>query len=295
MRLVVDTSILVSALLVETSLPAHLVVLWRAGRFDLVTAAAQLDELRRVTRYPKLRERLTPTLVGRLVNELRWVAIVAPSLPRVTVCEDPYDNYLLGMAMAGAADFLVTGDKRDLLGLKLHCRDGSAPGPAPGRALGGREDEPRLNGGFRLGSGRIRHGASPSGEGRPDQPRRAAMSKAAFFALLGAVTLSTGAAPAAERATVEPTAPSFVRELGAARTATVGGTVVEVRGRRFVLADAENGRIRVEAKHLRLDGLVAGQMITVTGRLDGDELEAAHAVREDGSVAPPGQKLASDG
>lgn len=120
MRLVIDTNILVSALLVERSLPAHLIVLWRAGRFDLVTAAAQLDEVRRVTRYPKLRERLAPPLAGRLVNELRRVAIVVSDLPRVTVCEDPYDNYLLAMAAAGSADFLVTGDKRDLLGLKLH-------------------------------------------------------------------------------------------------------------------------------------------------------------------------------
>ena len=29
-------------------------------------------------------------------------------------------NYLLAIAEAGAADFLVTGDKRDLLGLKVH-------------------------------------------------------------------------------------------------------------------------------------------------------------------------------
>lgn len=120
MRLVVDTNILVSALLVEGSLPAHLVALWRAGRFDLVTAAEQLDELRRVSRYPKLRERLAPPLAGRLVNELRRVATVVPSLPRVAVCADPYDNYLLAMATAGAADFLVTGDKRDLLGLERH-------------------------------------------------------------------------------------------------------------------------------------------------------------------------------
>jgi predicted nucleic acid-binding protein len=39
MRLVVDTNILVSALLVGTSLPAHLIVLWRDGHFDLLTAA----------------------------------------------------------------------------------------------------------------------------------------------------------------------------------------------------------------------------------------------------------------
>lgn len=73
----------------------------------------------RVTRYPRIRERLPPALAGRLINQLRDLAIVVEKLPTVTVCADPYDNYLLGMAAAGAADFLVTGDKRDLLGLRL--------------------------------------------------------------------------------------------------------------------------------------------------------------------------------
>ena len=120
MRLVVDTNILISALLVEASLSAHLIVLWRQGRFDLLTSAEQLDELMRVTRYPRIRERLAPALAGRLINELRDIAVVLKNLPTVSVCQDPYDDYLLAMAVAGAADFLVTGDKRDLLGLKLH-------------------------------------------------------------------------------------------------------------------------------------------------------------------------------
>lgn len=120
MRLVIDTNVLVSALLVGTSLPAHLVVLWREGVFDLLTSAEQLDELMRVTRYPKIRERLTPALAGRLVNELRETAIVVKDLPTVTLCADPEDNYLLAMAATGAADFLVTGDKHDLLGLRLY-------------------------------------------------------------------------------------------------------------------------------------------------------------------------------
>ncbi len=120
MRLVIDTNILISALLAASSLPAHLIVLWREGRFDLLTSAEQLDELMRVTRYPKIRERLAPALAGRLINELRDIAIVVSNLPVVTVCTDPYDNYLLAMAVVGSADFLVTGDKRDLLGLKLY-------------------------------------------------------------------------------------------------------------------------------------------------------------------------------
>ena len=121
MRLVVDTNILVSALLSATSLPARIILLWRAGRFDLLTAAEQLDEFARVTRYPKIRERLIPAVAGRLVNDLRALAVVVSSLPAVDVSPDPDDNYLLAIAIAGAADFLVSGDKRDLLGLGTHA------------------------------------------------------------------------------------------------------------------------------------------------------------------------------
>jgi hypothetical protein len=116
-RVVVDTNVLVSALLSDKSPPAQIVTLWREGRFALLTSAEQLDELARVTRYPKIRERLAPALAGRLVNELRDVAVMVADLPHVTACADPYDNYLLAMIVAGGAGHLVTGDKRDLLSM----------------------------------------------------------------------------------------------------------------------------------------------------------------------------------
>jgi putative PIN family toxin of toxin-antitoxin system len=119
-RLVADTNVLISALLAETSLPAHLVTLWRNGRFELLTAAEQLDELRRVTRYPKIRERLPPALAGRLINELRDLATVVADLPAVTISPDPFDDFLLAIASVGRADFLVTGDKSGLLALQRH-------------------------------------------------------------------------------------------------------------------------------------------------------------------------------
>jgi hypothetical protein len=119
-RLVIDTNILISALLAEKSLPAHLVGLWRDGRFDLLTSAEQLDELMRVTRYPRIHERLAPALAGRLINELRDVAIVVRDFPIVSASSDPDDNYLLAMSVAGSADYLVTGDKRHLLAIKLY-------------------------------------------------------------------------------------------------------------------------------------------------------------------------------
>jgi uncharacterized protein len=120
LRLVIDTNILVSALLAETSLPAELLLHWRRGRFDLLTSGVQLDELARVTRYPKIRERLPPSLAGRLVNDLRQLAILVDRLPRLRVADDPDDDHLLALIVAGRADFLVTGDKRDLLHLERY-------------------------------------------------------------------------------------------------------------------------------------------------------------------------------
>ena len=120
MRVVLDTNVLISALLVEDSPPAQLITHWRQGRFALLTAAPQLDELMRVTRYPKIRARLKPALAGRLINELREIAVVVEALPEVDVSPDPYDNYLLSIASGGEADYLVTGDKPDLLALGSH-------------------------------------------------------------------------------------------------------------------------------------------------------------------------------
>jgi putative PIN family toxin of toxin-antitoxin system len=52
MRVVVDTNVFASALLSERSPPGDLVRMWREDRFTLLTAAPQLEELNRVTRYP---------------------------------------------------------------------------------------------------------------------------------------------------------------------------------------------------------------------------------------------------
>jgi len=113
MRVVLDTNVLVSALLIETSLPAQLLTQWRRGRFDLLTADLQLEELMRVTRSARLKQ----SLAGRLINHLRELAVLIENLPPVEVSPDPDDNYLLSTAFGGAADYLVTGDKPYLLAL----------------------------------------------------------------------------------------------------------------------------------------------------------------------------------
>jgi putative PIN family toxin of toxin-antitoxin system len=120
MRVVLDTNILVSALLAETGLPASIYRSWRKGNFTLLTCAEQLTELRATLRKQTLAARIKPNKAGRLVNELKEFAEVVGSLPRVKRSPDPTDDFLLALSEAGRADYLVTGDKSGLLTLALH-------------------------------------------------------------------------------------------------------------------------------------------------------------------------------
>jgi putative PIN family toxin of toxin-antitoxin system len=91
---------------------------WRKKAFELISSEWQLEELRRVSRDPKLRNYLKPAEVGTLVNGLGRRAAVLQELPKLDLSPDPDDNPILATAVAGLADYLVTGDKRDLLSLE---------------------------------------------------------------------------------------------------------------------------------------------------------------------------------
>jgi uncharacterized protein len=115
MRVVLDSNLIIGALINGTGIPAGVLEAWRRGRFALVLSEEQIEELRRVTRYERLRPLITAAAAGVLLNELRAHAVMLSDLPHVDCSPDPADNFLLAMAQAGEADALVTGDKHDLL------------------------------------------------------------------------------------------------------------------------------------------------------------------------------------
>jgi uncharacterized protein len=120
MRVVLDTNILVSALLVQTGNPAAIYRAWQEGVFTLLICAEQIDELRAALHKPRIAERIKPYRAGRLVNELKELAESIGSLPRVERSADPTDDFLLALAEAGEADYLVTGGRSGLLALSRH-------------------------------------------------------------------------------------------------------------------------------------------------------------------------------
>ena len=114
MRVVLDTIVLLSALISPHGAPDTIYRAWRAARFELVTSVAQLDELRRVSRYSKLKAMLPPHRIGTMVNNMQRAIVLEtlPDLPDSVELSDPHDSFLLAMVQAGEADWLVTGDQR---------------------------------------------------------------------------------------------------------------------------------------------------------------------------------------
>jgi putative PIN family toxin of toxin-antitoxin system len=111
LRAVLDTNLFLSALLSARGAPAVAVEAWRAGRFELVTSREQIAELKRAVRYEKLRRLISRAALGRLVNGLHTAEILLVRLRYAGGSPDPDDDYLLAMAAAADADYLVTGDR----------------------------------------------------------------------------------------------------------------------------------------------------------------------------------------
>lgn len=122
MRVVVDTNVVVSALLFRAGWLAWLREAWQARRVVPVVTRETVEELLRVLEYPKLR--LTAEERQELLADYLPFVEVAPALKRrvgLPACRDPDDRKFLHAAATGHADALVTGDA-DLLELAGQTR-----------------------------------------------------------------------------------------------------------------------------------------------------------------------------
>jgi putative PIN family toxin of toxin-antitoxin system len=114
MRVILDTNVLLGALISARGAAQTIYLAWRASRFALVTSTVQLDELRRVSQYPKIKAIVPAHRIGTMVNNL-LNAVVLDSLsamPEGSQLNDPNDEFLLSMALASQADFLITADRK---------------------------------------------------------------------------------------------------------------------------------------------------------------------------------------
>lgn len=114
-RVVLDTNVVLSALVFGGGWRARVREGWQGGRFVPLASTATALELVRALAYPKFR--LGAAEQEQLLGDyLPWVQVVHihDPLPVVPICRDPLDAPFLHLAIAGKAQALVSGD-RDLL------------------------------------------------------------------------------------------------------------------------------------------------------------------------------------
>jgi len=117
-RAVLDTNVVVSALVFRAGRLGWLRRAWIDGSVTPLVSRPTVEELIRALAYPKFQ--LEPGEVDTLLSEyLPYVETIDASVvgaAEVPGCRDPHDRAFLALAAGGGADLLGSGD-RDLLGL----------------------------------------------------------------------------------------------------------------------------------------------------------------------------------
>lgn len=116
-RVVLDTNILIGALITRDTPPDVLYRAWLRGAFEVVTSRAQLAELAEVLARPRLQRYIDPDEAAIVVEHLETRATVLRDVSPVNLSNDPADNEILAAAVAGRVDLIVSGDRRHVLSL----------------------------------------------------------------------------------------------------------------------------------------------------------------------------------
>jgi predicted nucleic acid-binding protein len=80
MRVVLDTNILVSALIAPAGYPAAIYNAWEYDKFTLLTCAEHIAEVSATLRKPSVAALIEPYKAGRLINQIRKLAAGCRSL-----------------------------------------------------------------------------------------------------------------------------------------------------------------------------------------------------------------------
>lgn len=116
---ILDTNLLLSAIIIPQSTPDKVIQAWKNDLFNLILSQKLIEELKDVTsrkkflnHYQQFRERSEELIASLKVNAELIEPLSKKDLPIHS--RDPKDDFILASALGGGADYLVTGDE-DLL------------------------------------------------------------------------------------------------------------------------------------------------------------------------------------
>jgi putative PIN family toxin of toxin-antitoxin system len=110
---VIDTNVIVSGLISQSSAPGHILHAAVTGRFRWIVSAALMSELERVLGYTKVRRaiRKTDEDTDQFLRDVSSLASHVLTAQELHILADEPGNRVLEAAVAGGADYIVTGDK----------------------------------------------------------------------------------------------------------------------------------------------------------------------------------------
>src|SRR3954471_5607579 len=114
MRVVIDTNVVVSRFLSRTGAPARIFEHWEQQAFTLLVSEPILEEYRQALSYPHVQNRhqlSQEALTTVIAHFRRFAALISPGEALHVIRDDPDDSKFLACAVAGGADYLVSGDR----------------------------------------------------------------------------------------------------------------------------------------------------------------------------------------
>ena len=113
MRAVVDTNILVRALIRPQGTVGPVLLHLRRGGYTLLYSDATLEELIDVLNRPRIRDKygLSETDIRTVVALILLRGEYVVPGETIHACRDPHDDKFLEVAVSGQADIIVSGDE----------------------------------------------------------------------------------------------------------------------------------------------------------------------------------------
>lgn len=112
-RVVIDTSVLISALLFGGD-PGELIALWKERHIQPLSSKEIMEEYLRVLAYPKFG--LTEEEIEYLFSQemLPYFEVITVKSGRPFVLEDPSDDKFIWCALEGGAEAIISSDRHFL-------------------------------------------------------------------------------------------------------------------------------------------------------------------------------------
>jgi hypothetical protein len=114
MKVVIDTNVIISSYMSKNSPPAQIFGKWENSELELLCSEAILEEYQSTFRYERLRQyhKLSDERIEAEIQKIRQFSRLIDVTEEAQVIRaDPSDDKFLACAVAGNADYIVSGDK----------------------------------------------------------------------------------------------------------------------------------------------------------------------------------------